>query len=327
MRTWITPIRHLAAALALGTLLAPPVAAQESADAETPAIAQDYAPDPAIWLVEDEDTRLYLFGTVHVLPQGFRWRSALLDEIIDDADELIVESSGADVSDGPVMERMMAAIGKRKPVSQRLSPRNRAKWFALAELAGMDAEQFDRMPPLMALLGMGTAIGMDLTRASAEYGVETVLETAFSKAGKPIGSIEKAGDVLASLLAIDEVTLIKELDRELSRWNGKGMEAAMAQQPHKAGSAALDDLLSTEHAWAQGQEIDLNAEFAGEMGVSILLGKRLLDDRNQAWARWIERRLAEPGTVLIAVGAGHLGGRGSVQEMLAQRGLHAERIN
>ena len=32
-------------------------------------------PRPAIWLLADEDTRIYLFGTVHVLHPDLRWRS------------------------------------------------------------------------------------------------------------------------------------------------------------------------------------------------------------------------------------------------------------
>jgi len=57
------------------------------------------------------------------------------------------------------------------------------------------------------------------------------------------------------------------------------------------------------------------------------MNKQLLDRRNRAWAGWLEQRLAQPGTVLVAVGAGHLAGRNSVQEMLAARGLAAERLD
>jgi uncharacterized protein YbaP (TraB family) len=52
----------------------------------------------------------------------------------------------------------------------------------------------------------------------------------------------------------------------------------------------------------------------------------LLTRRNKAWARWIERRLDKPGSVFIAVGAGHLAGPGSVQDQLAAAGISAQRI-
>ena len=43
--------------------------------------------------------------------------------------------------------------------------------------------------------------------------------------------------------------------------------------------------------------------------------------RNANWAEWLAKRLEEPGTVMVAVGAGHLAGKGSVQELLKAKGL------
>ena len=52
----------------------------------------------------------------------------------------------------------------------------------------------------------------------------------------------------------------------------------------------------------------------------------LLTNRNKAWAKWLRARLARPGTVFVAVGAGHLGGKGSVQDQLAQLGVASTRV-
>jgi uncharacterized protein YbaP (TraB family) len=57
-----------------------------------------------------------------------------------------------------------------------------------------------------------------------------------------------------------------------------------------------------------------------------VLYQRLLTQRNAHWAGWVEQRLAQPGTVFVAVGAGHLAGADSVQRQLARRGLKVERI-
>ena len=40
----------------------------------------------------------------------------------------------------------------------------------------------------------------------------------------------------------------------------------------------------------------------------------------------LKQRLAKPGTVFIAVGAGHLAGNDSVQAQLAKHGIKAQRI-
>ena len=56
------------------------------------------------------------------------------------------------------------------------------------------------------------------------------------------------------------------------------------------------------------------------------IGKALLADRNARWASVIVRRMARPGRVFVAVGAGHLVGPGSVVELLRKRGLKVERV-
>jgi hypothetical protein len=56
------------------------------------------------------------------------------------------------------------------------------------------------------------------------------------------------------------------------------------------------------------------------------LAAALLHPRNRAWADWIAARLATPGRVFVAVGAGHLAGPHSVQAMLAERGLTVTRL-
>ena len=79
-------MKAISAALVLVAAIAVPAGAQGPEDVgEAEAIAQAYEPDPAMWLLHDEDTRIYLLGTVHVLPAGFRWRSAQIDAIVAEA--------------------------------------------------------------------------------------------------------------------------------------------------------------------------------------------------------------------------------------------------
>ena len=52
----------------------------------------------------------------------------------------------------------------------------------------------------------------------------------------------------------------------------------------------------------------------------------LMAQRNARWAEWIEKRMDQPGTVFIAVGAGHLAGKDSVETMLEAKGLEVDRV-
>ena len=189
-----------------------------------PAVTQDYEPSPAIWKLADEDTTIYLFGTFHVLPDGFRWRSAELDRVVGEADELVLETSDADgeAESQDLMVRMLSGIEKRVPTSQRLSPEAGEKWLALAKLTGTPPAVFDRMPPILAIMAVGLG-QLDAMGSVRENGVETALQNEFAAAGKPIGSIENSSDVFANVLAIDEDLLLAELEEDLTAWDGEDL--------------------------------------------------------------------------------------------------------
>ena len=70
-----TLLRRVGAALGLSLLLgAVPVAAR------APQTAQ-----PALWEVSDPDTTIYLFGTIHLLPEDLQWRTPKLDQALANA--------------------------------------------------------------------------------------------------------------------------------------------------------------------------------------------------------------------------------------------------
>jgi uncharacterized protein YbaP (TraB family) len=52
----------------------------------------------------------------------------------------------------------------------------------------------------------------------------------------------------------------------------------------------------------------------------------MFTERNARWADWIAARLQTPGTVFVAVGAGHLAGRDSVLVRLAEKGIGSQRV-
>jgi uncharacterized protein YbaP (TraB family) len=66
--------------------------------------------------------------------------------------------------------------------------------------------------------------------------------------------------------------------------------------------------------------------FDRDLSGSPPLQQTLIRERNANWSRWIEQRLAKPGAVMIAVGAGHLAGKDSVLEMLRKDGYKVRRL-
>ena len=78
--------------------------------------------------------------------------------------------------------------------------------------------------------------------------------------------------------------------------------------------------------WARGNPDALAKEMNDSLKDSPEVAKTLLVDRNKRWATWIKGRMAQPGTVFIAVGAGHLAGKDSVQAQLKALGVPSARV-
>ena len=79
-------------------------------------------------------------------------------------------------------------------------------------------------------------------------------------------------------------------------------------------------------AWARGDVAAIGTSFNEDLAASPELREALLKRRNTNWTHWIERRLTTPGSVMVAVGAGHLAGSDSVVAMLQRDGYKVRRI-
>jgi hypothetical protein len=320
------PVPHIAyAALPADERLAPDDLSSDSSETEAPTRAetaaaetrvaewrpvQDYRPDPAIWRIRDHDTVIYLFGTIHVLPPGFRWRSAALDHVVAAADTLMVES----VDDRSAADALGAKATARAlpPIARRVSPSHRA---ALAHFtAGLP-------PPAVKLLdGLPTWIVAVSVGFVREYRVGAVpgpgaddwLEQRFHAAGKPVVPIEDGEKVMAAVGAVPEAEQRRMLDAALD-----------------APLPTLVGLRAPAHAWAKGEVgpgSALSVDLRSSSGTSALDGP-LMADRNHAWAATLAARLKQRhGTILFAAGAGHFIGTGSVIELLRQHGIRVTRI-
>ena len=314
--------RELIGALAGAALLlaATPSFAEASAPAAASAPqsrAAAAAPRPAIWLLEDSDTKIYLFGTTHVFERGLAWRSPRLDAIIRDADELVMETGDEeeDVLDEGFAEAMF--MDESVPILSRVSEPYRPHLKRIVEASGLGAESWDQLQTWAAgIMVMATLIMEGLTeeqRAAADpfetlSGAEVELAAEFRGAGKPISGVESGRLQMEMLRTLPDAAQQAFLESMLE--DGEGGAAAHSEE--------LDS------AWVSG---DVEA-IAREMEtMPPVLYEPLLTNRNRAWTEWLARRLERPGTVLFAVGAGHLTGRGSVQSMLAERGLTARRID
>lgn len=264
---------------------------------------------PAMWQVSDEDTTITLFGTFHLLPQGQEWRTPAMESALAGADELVMELG--DTGDMSAMAGAMMTMGvspNLPPIAERVPEEKRAELRRMIAESGMPEVVFDRLETWAAALSLAGVMFKRLG-LSAEAGVETGLTAKVKASGKPIRGLETVEQQFGFFDTLPEEAqrafLVGFLD------DSSDMRAQFA--------AMLK-------AWSTGDVEGIAATFNDEMNMSPQLRDRLLKERNARWAEWLERRMASPGRSFVAVGAGHLAGRDSVQSMLKARGLKVKRV-
>ena len=79
-----------------------------------PATPANIVATPALWRVQDADTTIYLFGTVHVMKPGIDWFRGDVKAAFDGADELvleIIEPDDPNVMGAVMMSKAVAGDG------------------------------------------------------------------------------------------------------------------------------------------------------------------------------------------------------------------------
>lgn len=275
-----------------------------------PAVAKAPVARPALWSVSDADTTVYLFGTIHLLPEKYQWRSATFDQAVSGSQELVVETIIDDKNPTALMGVLasMAFSPNLPPIAQRVPPKKRAVLAAAIKKSGIPPLAFDRMETWAAAFMLLGNQYRDLGLKGGE-GVEAVLRSTFQNQNKPIGELETNAQQLGFFDALPE-----NAQRQL-------LEGAI-ETPEDTGK----DFRNMLNSWVKGDVAAIARSFNHDLAGSPELMEALIKRRNANWKGWVEQRMAKPGSVLIAVGAGHLAGPGSVVDLLKRDGYKVTRV-
>jgi uncharacterized protein len=287
--------------LGLATLVPTVAGATPSAPAAEPA--------PALWVVRDADSTLYLFGTLHFLRPDTVWRDARIEAAFDSASELVLEI--ADANDTSAVMPLIQAYGMspERPLSRLLTAAEWTQFDTAARSLGQSAAQMDTMRPWLASVILSSAPTLRAGFAP-DSGVDLALRTAALARGMTVSGFETPDVQIRMLSGFPEEGQLIALRRALD-----------------AVDAAPVELEALVDAWTQGDIDAIAANTVAPMRTrSERLYQALLVERNQNWVDQIEARLAGAGTSFIAVGVLHLTGEDSVQRLLAARGVTVERL-
>lgn len=285
----------------LGLAFALPACAQPA-----PVVQEDA--DPALWVVRDKDTTIYLFGTIHVLKPGLTWFDEAVKKAFDRSGTLVLEMVEPDqeTQQRVVMAKAFDAAGPT--LVEKLPADKRAPFLAAIAENKLPMASFERMQPWFAAISLSVLpvqkLGYD--SSNGPEGVLTSAAKAQKKQVMGLESFEGQMSIFDSLSQPAQIALLTSTVDELP----------------EAGTT-MNRMVEN---WSKGDPAGLAETMNKDMKDSPEVKKALLVDRNVKWAAWIAERMRTPGRVFIAVGAGHLAGADSVQEKLRKYRLRAVRI-
>ncbi|MGX6646779.1 TraB/GumN family protein [Maricaulaceae bacterium MS644] len=302
MKKLLKTTAALAAGLLAGLSLAGAVHAQT-----------DYAAieaNPALWSISDEDSTVYLFGTVHILPPELTWRTPAVDAALDESGIVYLE---ADVSSPEAQTQMQALIPQLGlneegvTLSSLISDEAQAHMATIAERLGAPPEalaaQMDPLKPWLASVSIAV-LQIQAGGYDPMSGVEYKLTADAMEAGKEFGYFETAEEQLGYLAGLPMETQIADFEVGI---------AQMAEDP--------DMLSELVQAWAAGDMDTLDRVFNEDMrDASAELYEALIVQRNRNWIPQIEAALATEQNAFVAVGAGHMPGETGVIALLEANG-------
>jgi uncharacterized protein len=264
--------------------------------------------EPALWRVTGGERTVWLFGSVHLLPEGGFTISGALAQALDHAGRVCMEID-PDAED----ESTSASI----TLARAIDPDGRG----LFDLLGPDADHVraaakDAGVPLDGLAMFepwfaGITVSVMALQAhgyDVEHGVEQVIQAEVRADGKGGCGLETLDGQLGMLdglpIGLQKEILLQAIDE----------------------AADVDDLIGPMlEAWRSGDEAGLEKSLEEDFDGYPELAEALIYRRNARWADQVSEMLGGDDDVLIVVGAMHLVGERGLPALLEKRGFRVER--
>ena len=281
-----------------------------TAQAEIPvAAAAAMSPHPLMWVIKDDDSTIYLFGSIHVMKDGVPWLTPAIQQKFDSADSLWEELPDVDDTQAMMQAARKYFVNPANNMTDGLTPDEIVRLDGLLAPYGLSSRGLMGLRKwavgLVIMQKQIQALGYD-----AQTGVDVTLAHRARAMGKPIHGFETADQQMQFLVPKDDAEDIATLREAID-------DADETPQ-------LLGDMLT---AWEAGDEAELTKVLIDkEKAENPTEYQRVIVARNANWEPQIETMLRGRGTIFITVGTAHLIGPDSVLNMLKAHGINAQRV-
>lgn len=281
----------------------------ESVDSRV-AEARERNDGPALWVAKDIDSTLYLFGTVHLLPDDLSWQREDMREAFQAAGTIFfeVDTGPSGQVEATVLTTRLGLRNDGLRLSDSLDNYQRNLLEAAANNGGLTIASLDSMRPWLASEFLTFSAAQD-AGLSSDLSADEALKSRAANSGKNVIYLETMEEqVLASAGLPDDIQN-KILTETLESFSTLG-----------------EDAVRVAEQWSVGGTAYLTSELVVPMkSRAPEVFNALLRDRNKKWATTLSRFMEDSGTGFVAVGTSHLLGEESLLHALREQGYQVQR--
>lgn len=255
-------------------------------------------------MAEKDGRHIYFAGTIHLLRDKDYPLPAVYERAYADSTKLVFELP-PDSDGNAEIARKMQALGTYPPgdnLRKHLPPDTMKKVIEWADKKRLPQATLLQMRPWFLALTMA-AVEYQSLGAKPDHGVDTHYEARAKKDGKKGEGLETVDFQLGIFSNLNE-TLQEELLR----------------QTFSEAETLTQDFQYLINAWRSGDADKLQEFLFRDADKYPELMEQFLIKRNKSWVPTLMGYLEKGEKVMVLVGAGHLGGKHGVLEMLKEKG-------
>lgn len=261
---------------------------------------------PALYIVHDDDTTIYVLGTFHLMRPGATWRDARIDAALASSDAFYFEADAWGV-DPAEMQAVVLGAGMYPQGETLPSHLTSDQWVAVSDMAislNLPPQALQQMRPWFAAINIAALIGVS-EGFDPNLGVDATLYNELRASGRELRFFETFEDQIHFLSHFGEDIQVKMLMETVSN--------------PAANEGQFDRMYN---AWAAGDLDQLDEIGNGEMRRAYPeVYEAIIANRNRQWVADLTALMGERGTFFVAVGALHLPGDEGVISLMESRGF------
>ena len=268
--------------------------------------------EPLIWMIEDEDSRLYLAGSLHLLPESAYPLHPAYERVYDDVSRLVLEADLTQL-ESPTNQTLLLASAQADTdatLRERIGDAMYDDVRRHAKRLGLPLFSLDTLKPWFVGLMLELA-AYQQAGFRPEHGLDQPVSRRAIADQKPSRGLETPDEHMRLLTGLGdgEIGSTSTLAATLSQFE------------------TYDDLpQSIYQAWRSG-DLDAMGQLVDTMADEHPSAfDRLLADRNLRWMNDLVGLLAGTDNVLVIVGAAHLPGQTGLLQLLESEGLTLVRV-